>query len=105
MIDTVELWRLPGQRKLSLRFLAAYFLKEDIQDEVHDSIEDAKTALLLYRHYETVARQGHAKLQSVLQEMYAYGNTNNWSIANEMVKEKEGSFSALEEAASRLLRR
>jgi PAB-dependent poly(A)-specific ribonuclease subunit 2 len=47
--DTVELWRLPAQRKISLRFLASYLLDADIQDEVHDSIEDAKTALLLYR--------------------------------------------------------
>jgi hypothetical protein len=29
--DTVELWRLPNQRKISLRFLASYVLKEDIQ--------------------------------------------------------------------------
>jgi hypothetical protein len=29
--DTVELWRLPNQRKISLRFLASYILKEDIQ--------------------------------------------------------------------------
>lgn len=29
--DTVELWRLPNQRKISLRFLAAYLLKAEIQ--------------------------------------------------------------------------
>jgi PAB-dependent poly(A)-specific ribonuclease subunit 2 len=52
--DTVDLWRLPNQRKISLRFLAAYVLEEDIQDEIHDSIEDAKTALLLYRAYMTL---------------------------------------------------
>ena len=56
--DTVELWRLPNQRKISLRFLAAYLLKADIQDEIHDSIEDAKTALLLYLHYELVRAKG-----------------------------------------------
>ena len=81
IVDTVELWRLPGQRKLSLRFLAAYFLKEDIQDEVHDSIEDAKIALLLYRHYQSVANKGHLHLQGVLQELYAYGVKTNWTIA------------------------
>jgi hypothetical protein len=31
--DTVELWRLPAQRKISLRFLAGYILKRNIQDE------------------------------------------------------------------------
>jgi hypothetical protein len=29
--DTVELWRLPHQRKISLRFLASYLLNKDIQ--------------------------------------------------------------------------
>jgi len=80
ILDTVEFWRLPGQRKLSLRFLAAYFLKEDIQDEVHDSIEDAKIALLLYRHYQRVEKQGHLHLQGVLQELYSYGAKTNWTI-------------------------
>jgi len=80
ILDTVEFWRLPGQRKLSLRFLAAYFLKEDIQDEVHDSIEDAKIALQLYRHYQSVENKGHLHLQGVLQELYAYGAKTNWTI-------------------------
>ena len=34
VIDTVELWRLPNKRKTSLRFLAAYLLKADIQVSV-----------------------------------------------------------------------
>src|SRR5690606_8231879 len=29
--DTVELWHLPGRRKISLRFLASFVLKHDIQ--------------------------------------------------------------------------
>ena len=80
IIDTVELWRLPAQRKVSLRYLAFYFLKEDIQDEVHDSIEDARIALKLYRHYQKVANEGHAHLQSVLQELYLTGTKTNWAI-------------------------
>ena len=87
VIDTVELWRLPNQRKMSLRFLAAYVLKEDIQDEIHDSIEDAKTALSLYRTYQAVAAKGFNHLQSVLQEMYTYGTKTNWSIRQELIEE------------------
>jgi PAB-dependent poly(A)-specific ribonuclease subunit 2 len=84
--DTVELWRLPNQRKISLRFLAAYLLRADIQDEIHDSIEDAKTSLLLYRHYEATRAQGPEHLHATLQELYAYGARTNWTIGIERVK-------------------
>jgi len=78
--DTVELWRLPSQRKISLRFLASHLLNADIQDEIHDSIEDAKTALLLYRHYESVSVQGKEHLMKILKELYTIGNNSNWTI-------------------------
>ena len=78
--DTVELWRLPSQRKISLRFLACHLLNADIQDEIHDSIEDAKTALLLYRHYEEVNSQGKDYLMKALKELYTIGNNSNWTI-------------------------
>lgn len=84
--DTVELWRLPHQRKISLRFLAYYLLKMEIQvpfsllsaallshvlllvspghlywlqGDLHDSIEDSWTALLLYQHYLAVKAKGY----------------------------------------------
>jgi PAB-dependent poly(A)-specific ribonuclease subunit 2 len=83
--DTVELWRLPNQRKVSLRFLAAYVIKEYIQGEIHDSIEDAKTALLLYRHYETLLQtKGKAHITQILNELYSYGNSCNWIATDEI---------------------
>ena len=42
VIDTVDIWHIHGQRKLSLRFLSWYLLKEDIQSESHCSVDDAK---------------------------------------------------------------
>jgi len=78
IIDTVELWRLQNQRKISLRFLASHVLKADIQDGIHDSIEDAKTALSLYRHYESVVAQGQDVLNGKLQALYDIGNRTNW---------------------------
>jgi len=49
VVDTVDLFYLKRQRKISLRFLAAYLLRQDIQQVTHDSIEDARTALSLYK--------------------------------------------------------
>ena len=49
VIDTVFLFHFKRQRKLSLRFLASYVLQEDIQQNTHDSIEDARTAIKLYQ--------------------------------------------------------
>ena len=53
LIDTQELFSLGSrtQRKLSLRFLAWAVLQEDIQQDNHDSIEDARTALRLWLKY------------------------------------------------------
>jgi len=85
--DTVELWRLPNQRKISLRFLASYLLKMEIQDDIHDSIEDARTALLLYRHYEEVKAKGPQCLQSTLNDLYAFGNSTNWTIGLDRLPE------------------
>jgi len=41
VIDTLDIYRLEGQRKLSLRFLSWFVLQMDIQSHSHDSIEDA----------------------------------------------------------------
>ena len=75
--DTVDLFHLAGQRKLSLRFLARHLLKQEIQEKVHDSIEDARTALLLFRKYEELVAQG--TLTTVLHELYADGHRANWA--------------------------
>ncbi|KAL8430117.1 hypothetical protein ACSSS7_006137 [Eimeria intestinalis] len=49
VVDTVELYRLPGKRLLSLKYLAALVLQQNIQVVTHDSIEDAQTALKLFK--------------------------------------------------------
>lgn len=72
VLDTVELFFIRArQRKLSLRFLAWYLLKEDIQQDNHDSIEDARTALRLWRKYEEFKDAGI--VEQMLEEIYREG--------------------------------
>ncbi|KAF2001926.1 PAB-dependent poly(A)-specific ribonuclease-like protein subunit pan2 [Amniculicola lignicola CBS 123094] len=59
VVDTVDLFFKPElHRKLNLKFLAWCVLKESIQQESHDSIEDALTALKLWRKYEEWDEKG-----------------------------------------------
>ena len=71
IIDTVELFHFKRQRKLGLKFLSKYLLKEDIQSKTHDSIEDARTALKLYEKYEEMQMYGDFDEQ--LLEIYRFG--------------------------------
>ncbi|KAI8048805.1 ubiquitin carboxyl-terminal hydrolase-domain-containing protein [Syncephalis plumigaleata] len=79
VIDTVDLFHLKNrQRKISLRFLAWYLLGEAIQTSSHDSIEDARMALLLYKKYLELTQKGI--FQSILEEIYAEGWRRNWKV-------------------------
>ncbi|PHH66549.1 hypothetical protein CDD81_7024 [Ophiocordyceps australis] len=77
VIDTIDLFFLRSRlRKLSLAFLAWYLLKEDIQMETHDSIEDARTALKLYRKY--LEFQDAGVWDTMLQDVYRAGREVNF---------------------------
>lgn len=77
IIDTIDLFFLKSRlRKLSLAFLAWWALKENIQMETHDSIEDARTALKLYRKYLEYRDAG--VLDALLQEVYRVGRDVNF---------------------------
>lgn len=77
IIDTINLFFLQSRlRKLSLAFLAWYLLKEDIQMETHDSIEDSRTALKLYRKYQEFEDAGI--LEAMLQDIYRAGRDVNF---------------------------
>jgi len=73
IIDTVEVYHIEGRRMLSLRFLALHVLKMDIQGVTHDSIEDARTAMLLYDRYTYLRDQG--KFEQFLGQLYDIGDT------------------------------
>lgn len=72
MYDTVDLYFLKErQRRLSLRFLSWFVLHENIQTDTHDSIEDARSALMLYKAYEDLEERG--VVDEKLDELYREG--------------------------------
>ncbi|PCH38436.1 hypothetical protein WOLCODRAFT_97122 [Wolfiporia cocos MD-104 SS10] len=77
VIDTVDLYYLAvRQRRLSLRFLAWQVLGENIQTDEHDSIEDALSALRLYKAYQDFESQ--RIFDQKLEELYREGKKYNW---------------------------
>ncbi|KAF8003575.1 hypothetical protein HF325_002820 [Metschnikowia pulcherrima] len=70
--DTIEFFYLPDfRRKLSLKFLAYSVLKESVQTRNHDSIEDARTALLLFEKYMQLKASGDFEI--ALRRIYSEG--------------------------------
>ncbi|KAJ6488514.1 ubiquitin carboxyl-terminal hydrolase-domain-containing protein [Mycena vitilis] len=77
VIDTVDLYFLKArQRRLSLRFLSWFVLHENIQTDTHDSIEDARSALNLYKAYHEFEEQG--VFDQKLEELYKEGRQYNF---------------------------
>ncbi|KAJ6606431.1 ubiquitin carboxyl-terminal hydrolase-domain-containing protein [Mycena vulgaris] len=77
VIDTVDLYFLRArQRRLSLRFLSWFVLHENIQTDTHDSIEDARSALNLYKAYHDFEEQG--VFDQKLEELYKEGRQYNF---------------------------
>jgi len=58
-----------------------YLLGLNIQSETHDSIEDALTALKLYRKYvELTADKDPSEVKKMLKQLYDDGRKCNWKI-------------------------
>jgi PAB-dependent poly(A)-specific ribonuclease subunit 2 len=82
VIDTVELFHIKSRgRKISLRFLAWILLHEDIQSGMHDSIEDARTALRLWRKYLEYTDAG--VLEQQLDFIYKEGMKYKFKVPSE----------------------
>lgn len=72
VIDTVDLYFLKArQRRLSLKFLSWFVLHENIQTDTHDSIEDARSTLLLYKKYIDFEEEG--SFDKTLDDIYKAG--------------------------------
>lgn len=81
IVDTVEIYHKPAQRFVSLRFLANFVLKRDMQQDIHDSVEDATAAFELFKAAVELKRQG--RFEALLDELYAHGQKTDWKIGVE----------------------
>jgi PAB-dependent poly(A)-specific ribonuclease subunit 2 len=93
VVDTVELFFKPSlHRKLNLKFLAWCVLKEKIQEDTHDSIEDATTALKLWRKYEEFVDAG--VLEQMLNDIYATGREVGFRAPGSATGKEKQSYGA-----------
>eukprot|EP01012_Entosiphon_sulcatum_P014900 TRINITY_DN19921_c0_g2_i1.p1 TRINITY_DN19921_c0_g2~~TRINITY_DN19921_c0_g2_i1.p1 ORF type:complete len:1237 (+),score=186.89 TRINITY_DN19921_c0_g2_i1:755-4465(+) len=80
-IDTVDLFHKPRQRFFSLKFLCYHVLGVCVQQEAHNSIEDASAAMNLYKAYIHLQKEG--TFAQKLEELYEIGQRDNWLIPGE----------------------
>lgn len=83
-IRDTAIYFLQGKRFLSLRYLAFVLLGLNIQEGDHDSIEDAHTALILYRKYLDLKEKG--ALEKTIENLYEEGRASNYKVPENMAK-------------------
>ncbi|KAI3402461.2 PAN2 [Candida oxycetoniae] len=77
--DTADFYYMASfKRQLSLKFLAFVMLRERVQRGNHDSIEDARTALLLYKKYVELKKKG--EFESKLNYIYEEGHRLKYRV-------------------------
>ncbi|CDK24431.1 unnamed protein product [Kuraishia capsulata CBS 1993] len=77
--DTINMFYLKKEKRvLSLKFLVYILLNERVQTGNHDSIEDARSALLLYRKYLDLEARG--ELQIALNKIYSEGQYTRFKV-------------------------
>jgi PAB-dependent poly(A)-specific ribonuclease subunit 2 len=85
VVDTVDLYYLKSRgRKLSLRFLSWLILEEMVQTGNHDSVEDARTAIRLWREWQRFEKEG--RCEEVLQEIYRRGRDVGFKVPGSAMK-------------------
>uniref|UniRef100_A0A3B4DAQ8 PAN2-PAN3 deadenylation complex catalytic subunit PAN2 n=1 Tax=Pygocentrus nattereri TaxID=42514 RepID=A0A3B4DAQ8_PYGNA len=77
----------------SLGFVLFAYCSSDlnIQSETHDSIEDARTALQLYRKYLELSRGGQDEFRKVLKGLYEKGRKLDWKVPDVDSADGQGS--------------
>jgi len=78
IIDTLLIFHLEKRRFISLRFLVNYLLGRDMQQDVHDSVEDARAAHDLY--VKALELKKEKRFDIILEEIYDHGQRNDWKV-------------------------
>jgi len=78
IIDTSFIYHQPNQRYISLRYLTNYVLGRDMQQEIHDSIEDARAAYDLYTKALSLRERG--KFDEYLTSLYSHGHRTQFKL-------------------------
>lgn len=78
ILDTVKIFHLPGRRYISLRFLVNFVFGRDMQQDTHDSVEDARAAYELYCKALKWKKEGI--WERSIQELYSYGEKTSWKL-------------------------
>jgi len=79
VVDTVQLYYIKARgRRLSLRFLSWYCLRQLVQTGMHDSVEDARMALRLWRKWQEFCDAGVA--DQVLADIYRRGRDVGYKV-------------------------
>ena len=92
----MDIYYIPSrQRRISLRFLSWFVLEQNIQTGEHDSIEDALSALRLYKAYQIFETEGifDQKLDEISRLLArCYLKLGEWQVA---LRDDWGSVSSL----------
>lgn len=78
VIDTVDIFHKDRMRYISLRFLANFLLGRDMQQDTHDSIEDASMAYQIYLKALSFKKDG--TFEKVLNDIYEFGQKTEWKL-------------------------
>ncbi|KAB5596531.1 PAB-dependent poly(A)-specific ribonuclease subunit PAN2 [Ceratobasidium theobromae] len=94
VLDTVDIYFLKErQRRIGLRFLSWYLLRQTIQIDTHNSIEDARAALLLYKRY--IELEEERQFDETLDEIYREGRKLNWKTPGDPTSPKPSKAQAV----------
>jgi PAB-dependent poly(A)-specific ribonuclease subunit 2 len=64
--------------EITVKLTSDFILDTKIQSVTHDSIEDAKSALQLYQHYQKLEASGG--VGAALKELYQAGKRMQWKV-------------------------